>query len=388
MIIPGASRLNDVSEYYFSKKLEQIRQMDAQGLDVINLGIGSPDLAPSIGTIEAAQHLLHNPHAHGYATHRGTPEFREAITQFYDLKYEVDLNPDTEVLPLLGSKEGILYLSLAFLNPGDEVLVPNPSYAAYSAITKMIGAKVRSFDLDEQHGWWPNFEELETQDLSRVKLMWVNYPNMPTGARASNELFQKLVAFGKRHSILICHDNPYSLVLNQEAPLSILAFDPERSNAVELNSFSKSFNMAGWRVGMLLGPKLAIDRVLQMKSNVDSGMFLAVQAAAIRALSNPESWHRERNEIYRQRRELVCQIFDEAGYTYDNNQVGLFIWAKAPDSLEHVENDLNRILEKARVFLTPGFIFGSGGERYARASLCADETRLREALVRMKELKL
>ncbi len=383
MIIPGADRLKDVSEYYFSRKLEQIRQMNLHGEHVINLGIGSPDLPPSSATIDAAVQALHNPHGHGYATHRGTPELRLAITRFYDEVYGVDLNADSEVLPLLGSKEGILYLSLAFLNPNDEVLVPNPGYAAYAAITKMVGAKVRYFDLDESKAWWPNLEELEKSDLNRVKMMWVNYPNMPTGARASRSLFEQLIAFGKRHSILICHDNPYSLVLNTEKPLSLLDFDLDRSTAIELNSFSKSFNMAGWRVGMLLGPKQAIDMTLQMKSNVDSGMFLTIQSASTRALANPLSWHRERNETYAARRAQVFEIFEALEFSIDPNQVGLFVWAKAPDRISSVEGRLDEILSDHKVFLTPGFIFGSRGERYARASLCADTQALSEALARV-----
>ncbi len=383
MIISGSDRLSDVSEYYFSKKLEQIRYMNLNGDRVINLGIGSPDLPPSPGTVEAAIHTLHNPHAHGYASHRGTPEFRTAITRFYDDVYGIDLNEDCEVLPLLGSKEGILYLSLAFLNPGDEVLVPNPGYAAYSSITKMVGAKARPFELDEKKGWWPKFAELEKTDLSRVKMMWVNYPNMPTGARASRELFATLIAFGKKHSILICHDNPYSLVLNTEKPLSLLDFDIDRTVAVELNSFSKSFNMAGWRVGMLVGPKQAIDIALQMKSNVDSGMFLAVQAGAVHALANPSSWHRERNETYSNRRKLVLKIFKKLDFEFDLDQVGLFVWAKAPADVVSVEKRLEEILLENKIFLTPGFVFGSSGERFARASLCANEAALNEALARL-----
>jgi LL-diaminopimelate aminotransferase len=386
-MIKGAARLQLVEEYYFSRKLEQIRQMTEAGADVINLGIGSPDQPPSLETIAAASAALNTKTSHGYATHRGTKQLREAIAKWYLSTYAVALDPAGEILPLLGSKEGILYVSLAFLDPGDGVLVPDPGYGAYSSVTRMIGARAIPYQLDAQKNWWPNFSELEKLDLTRIKIMWTNYPNMPTGARASRELFSRLIDFGRRHEILICHDNPYSLVLNPEPPLSILQFDPQRETSLELNSFSKSFNMAGWRVGMLLAHKECVDMVLQMKSNVDSGMFLAVQAAAAAALGNSGSWHQERNQLYNERRKLVFKIFDELGYQYDDKQVGLFVWAKAPDVVPDVVAHLDKVLELAQVFLTPGLIFGAGGTRYARASLCAPEERLRQALTRLEKLK-
>lgn len=386
MIVAPAARLNDVGEYYFSQKLEVIRQMRLAGHDVINLGIGSPDLAPSQPAIEAAARALRSEKNHGYASYRGTPELRRAMAEFYGRAYGVKLDPETEVLPLLGSKEGILYVSMAFLNPGDKVLVPNPGYPAYSSVSSLVGARIVHYDLKEECGWLPDFDALESLDLSGCKLMWVNYPHMPTGKAGSAELFRRLVDFGRRKRILVCNDNPYGLVLNRDKPQSILSFDPGKEVAVELNSLSKSFNMAGWRVGMFMGPKDAVDAVIQFKSNVDSGMFLAVQAGATEALSSPESWHQARNDLYRERREIVWKIFDRLGFAYDRDQVGLFVWAKAPESVPDVGRYVDELLDKAHVFLTPGFIFGSNGKRYARASLCAPQATLALALKRVGSL--
>lgn len=384
MIVKPAERLNDIQEYYFSKKLEQVRQMNAQGRNVINLGIGSPDLAPSEATIDAAVSSMKQNDTHGYASYRGVPELRSALAAWYQRVYKVQLDPAKEVLPLLGSKEGLFYISMAFLNLGDEVLVPNPGYPAYAAVTKLSGAKPVTYDLDENNLWQPDFAGLEKMDLRKVKLMWVNYPNMPTGQPATDELFQKLIEFGKKHGILICHDNPYGLVLNQKAPRSLLIFDPQMSVSLELNSFSKAFNMAGWRVGMVMANAEVIDTILRVKSNVDSGMFLPVQQAAITALQNSEAWHQQRNDMYRKRQDFAYQIFQHLKFEAKPQQEGLFVWAKAPVSVSSVEDHVDEILEKAAVFLTPGFIFGTNGERYARCSLCAPESKFKEALIRLE----
>ena len=383
MIILKAERLNSVQEYYFSRKLEEIRKMDASGEKVINLGIGSPDLAPSNSTIEALVESAKNEKHHAYQPYRSVKPLREAFAEWYHRVYKVNLNPESDVLPLLGSKEGILYISMAFLNPGDEVLVPNPGYPAYAAATNLIGAKVRYYDLTEEKNWHPDLEALSHEDLSKVKLMWVNYPHMPTGAHGGEALFKSLIEFGQKYQILICNDNPYSLVLNPKA-VSILNFDPEKSCCIELNSLSKSFNMAGWRVGMLAGGKDYVDAVLQVKSNVDSGMFLPVQHAAIEALNNPENWHDERNKIYAERRKLAWQILDHLGCTYNQDQVGMFVWAKAPADVDNVEGFLDKILREARVFLTPGKVFGSNGEQYIRLSLCSSREILEEAYKRIQ----
>lgn len=385
-MIQTAQRLQGTQEYYFSKKLEQVRQMNAAGgPPVINLGIGSPDLSPPAEVLEATERALHQIGAHGYAPYKSAPELRQAMAAWYQKGYGVTLDPNKQILPLLGSKEGILYVSLAYLNPGDEALVPNPGYPAYSSVTSLIGAQPRFYDLLEENGWEPDWEALEKEDLSRCKLMWVNYPHMPTGAPARPELFKRLIEFGKRKNILICHDNPYGWVLNQEQPLSILKFDPKLEACLELNSMSKAFNMAGWRVGMLMANTSVIDSVLQVKSNVDSGMFSAVQAGAVKALALPGSWHQERNEVYRQRRETVWKIFDYLGFQYDRNSVGLFVWAKASDTVKDVTQYVDQILERSRVFLTPGMIFGSNGNRYARAALCASVETLQEALRRIEK---
>jgi aspartate/methionine/tyrosine aminotransferase len=386
MIIPAAHRLENMSEYYFSFKLEQIRKMNLEGEPVINLGIGSPDLAPRLEVQEAAIRALRSEKNHGYASYRSLPEFRKALADWYEQLYAVSLDPNHEILPLLGSKEGLFYLAMAFLNPGDQALVPNPGYPAYAAVTRLAGAEPVSYSLSESEKWHPDWAQINQMDLSKVKLMWVNYPHMPTGASGSAELFEKIIEFGKTHKILICHDNPYGQVLNQTKPLSILGFDRQLEVAVELNSFSKAFNMAGWRVGTLMARREILDTVLKVKSNVDSGMFLPVQLGAIEALGSPESWHQERNQVYQERKEMAQKIFDKIGFSYDPNQVGLFIWAKAPSSVVNVEQRIEQILNRVRVFLTPGFIFGTQGERYARCSLCAPVEKLSEALSRLEAL--
>lgn len=385
MILKPADRLKSASEYYFSMKLEEIRRMREEGRDVINLGIGSPDLMPAGSVIEKASTALRSEKNHAYSSYRSTPELRGAISKWYRRDFGVELNAETEILPLLGSKEGILYLSLAYLNPGDEVLVPNPGYPAYTSVANLIGARVRSYDLREETGWLPDLAELERTDLSRTKILWTNYPHMPTGTVGTDELFRELIRFGKKHRILIANDNPYGLILNESPPRSILSFDPEKETSIELNSLSKSFNMAGWRVGMALGHQDVIQAVLQVKSNVDSGMFIPVQQGAAEALSLPESWHAERNGIYRARRGKVWKILDALGFAYAKDQVGLFVWAKAPSAIGDVGVFIDRLLQEANVFLTPGFIFGSNGARYVRVSLCASDALLDQALLRVQK---
>jgi len=387
MKIQVAERLQNTDEYYFSKKLDEVRKLKSQGIDVINLGIGSPDLAPSQSTMDAAIKAIQNEKSHGYAPYRSSPELRQALAIWYKKLYDVTLDPNLEILPLLGSKEGILYTSLAFVNPGEKVLIPNPGYPAYTSVTKLIGALVETYDLVSENDWLPDFKALEKKDLSNCKIMWVNYPHMPTGRRAEKKTFLDLIQFAKSRGILLCHDNPYGLVLNEEKPMSILQFDPKMETCVEFNSFSKAFNMAGWRVGMAAGQKDIINAILTVKSNVDSGMFAGIQAGAIAALDNPESWHEERNGIYKERRDIVFEIFEALGFSYDPKQVGLFVWAKAPESISELEPFIDKLLYEARVFLVPGFIFGSNGKRFARSSLCAPVETLKEALSRVRAWK-
>lgn len=384
-IIP-ADRLNTVQEYYFSKKLREVAEMNAAGKNVISLGIGSPDLPPSDGTIEALNQSSVKSDVHGYQTHVGLPELRQAFADWYKRTYNVVLDPAKEIQPLIGSKEGILHISLAFLNPGDGVLVPNPGYPTYTSVSKMVGAEIHSYNLDENNNWQPDFEALEKMDLSNVKLMWVNYPNMPTGANGSLELFEKLVAFGKKHGIVIAHDNPYSLILN-EKPLSILEIEGAKDICIELNSMSKSHNMPGWRIGMVAANPQFIQWILKVLSNIESGIFKPMQLATIAALSNSKEWHRKNNiEIYANRRDLAGAIMDALGCTYDKNQVGMFLWGKIPADCKSSEELADKVLYNANVFLIPGFIFGNRGERYIRISLCCNETMLKEALERIKRL--
>ncbi|MBY0413504.1 MAG: aminotransferase class I/II-fold pyridoxal phosphate-dependent enzyme [Bdellovibrionales bacterium] len=385
MIVPVADRLKKVEEYYFSKKLEQISKMRANGLEVINLGIGSPDMVPPESALKATVDQVMKPTNHGYATYRSSPELRSALASWIKKTYEVTVNPDNEVLPLLGSKEGILYLSMALLNPGDTVLIPNPGYPAYASVANLLGAKIVYYDLTYENNWLPNLEALEKEDLTNCKLMWVNYPHMPSGTSASKEVFKNLVAFAKKKKILVCNDNPYGLVLNKTKPLSIIEADPHMEVSAELNSLSKSFNMAGWRVGCFLGSKELVNAVISVKSNVDSGMFLPIQMGAVAALKVEDSWHNTRNEIYEKRRKLVWDIFDMLGFTYSRDQVGLFVWAKSPDSINDVTTHIDHILESAHVFLTPGMIFGSNGNRFARASLCTSEENLIKAKEKIRE---
>jgi len=385
-MIEKAERLNQVGEYYFSLKLAEIARMKAAGKDVLNLGIGSPDLAPAPEVIDELVNSVANDENHAYQPYRSTLALRQAMSAYYKKVFAVDLDPEYEILPLLGSKEGIMYISLAFLNPGDEVLVPNPGYPAYSAIAKLIGASVQQYDLTEESGWLPDFEKLQQQDLSKVKLMWVNYPNMPTGTPPSKKLFEGLGRFAEEHNLLVCNDNPYSLVLNDN-PQSILNSDTDRNHVLELNSLSKSFNMAGWRVGMVMGHRSYIDAIIQVKSNVDSGMFLPVQHAAIQALELPLSWHDQRNEIYAGRRDIVIRILELIGCKIEKNQVGMFIWAKVSLQVDSVRALVDDLLQHAHVFITPGEIFGVNGSRYVRISLTSPMEIYEEALIRVIKWK-
>lgn len=384
-IVP-ATRLNSVSEYYFSKKLKEIADLNAAGKNIISLGIGSPDMPPSEQTINALCEEAKKPHVHGYQSYIGIPELRQGFAKWYKKWFNVELNPNNEIQPLIGSKEGILHVSMAFLNPGDGVLVPNPGYPTYVSVSNLVQANVISYNLDEENNWEPNFDELEKMDLSNVKLMWVNYPNMPTGASASVELFDKLVAFGKKHGIIICNDNPYSFILNENR-LSLLAAKGAKDICIEMNSMSKSHNMPGWRIGMLASNAQFIEWILRVKSNVDSGMFRPLQIAAVEALNNSEEWHKEMNiNLYAKRRTLAENILDKIGCTYDKKQVGMFLWGKIPASYSGAEELADKILYEANVFVTPGFIFGNRGERYIRLSLCCTEQNLQEALNRIEKV--
>ena len=388
MIIEVAERLNTTKEYYFSVKLDEVRRMVAAGKNVINVAIGSPDMAPSAETINTLAESARSPENHGYQSYRSIPELREAISNWYKKTYQVDLDPVTEVLPLIGSKEGITHISLTFLNPGDEVLVPELGYPAYSAVTEMIGAKAIPFPMLENDGWKPDIQTIAMMNLNRVKLMWINYPNMPTGAAPSKEMFEALVAFAKKRQILLCHDNPYSLVLNREPPISLLSVPGAKAVALELNSMSKSHNMAGWRIGWVSGDKSYIDQIIKIKSNVDSGMFKPMQLAATEAFNNPDSWHTERNQVYASRKEIVYKILDKLRCTYDKNQVGMFVWAKIPGTVPSSEKLVDYLLHKHHVFIAPGFIFGQKGERYIRISLCLKNQMLEKVLERIQDIDL
>lgn len=384
--IKPADRLESVSEYYFSRKLKEVAQMNAEGKNVISLGIGSPDMPPSEATIKALCENAMLPDVHGYQPTTGTPELRKAFAEWYKKWYDVELNPDTEIQPLIGSKEGILHVTLAFVNVGDAVLVPNPGYPTYTSLSKLLGAEIINYNLKEENGWMPNFEELEKMDLSRVKLMWTNYPNMPTGANASMELYEKLVDFARKHNIVIVNDNPYSFILN-EKPISLLSVPGAKECCIEFNSMSKSHNMPGWRVGMLATNATFVQWILKIKSNIDSGTFRPLQLAAAQAYHNSAEWHEEANiQVYSRRRKLAEEIMRVLGCTFDENQVGMFLWGRIPDTYGDVEELTEKVLHEARVFITPGFIFGSNGKRYIRISLCAKEEKLAEALERIKSV--
>ena len=385
--IKPADRLANVSEYYFSRKLKEVAQMNAEGKDVISLAIGSPDMPPSEETIDVLCREARKADTHGYQPTVGTPELRTAMAGFYKRWYGVELDPACEIQPLIGSKEGILHVTLAFVNPGDEVLVPNPGYPTYTALSKLLGAQIVNYDLKADNGWQPDFDQLEKMDLSRVKLMWTNYPNMPTGANAQRKTYEKLVDFARRHNIVIVNDNPYSFILNREERLSLLQVPGAKECCIEFNSMSKSHNMPGWRVGMLATNAEFIKWILKVKSNIDSGTFRPLQLAAAQAYQNSDEWHLQANiETYARRRRLAEEIMTTLGCTFDPTQVGMFLWGHIPECYNDVEELTERVLHEARVFITPGFIFGSNGKRYIRISLCAKEDKFKEALNRIKKI--
>lgn len=380
-MIQTADRLEAVQEYYFSKKLREVRNLIANGHPIINMGIGSPDLAPSEKVINAIQNAVTDSGAHQYQSYQGLLELREAIANFYLLKFGVEANPATEILPLMGSKEGIMHISMAFLNEGDEVLIPNPGYPTYTAVSNLVGAIPKYYDLVDDNGWFPDLEELEKEDLSKVKLMWMGYPHMPTGAIATKRQFEKLIAFAKRNNILLVNDNPYSFVLN-ENPTSILSVEGAKEIALELNSLSKTFNMAGWRVGMVLGNEENLKSILRVKSNMDSGMFYGLQKGAIAALNSSQEWFDNLNKVYFERKELMLQLVKKLGCTSDSTSLGMFVWAKLPFGVSSAEKFIDDILYDKDIFIAPGTIFGSNGEGYIRFSLCLPKEKIQEAIDR------
>lgn len=386
MEIAKSKRLDGIGEYYFSQKLREIEQLNKAGKNIINLGIGSPDLPPHLSIIKVLQEQAGLENTHAYQSYKGVPAFRNAIANWYQTQYRVSLNPDTQILPLLGSKEGIMHICMTYLNEGDQVLIPNPGYPTYTSAVKLAGGTPIYFDLTEEGNWEPNFESLAAIDLSRVKLMWVNYPQMPTGKKTSIELFEKLIAFGQQHQILICHDNPYSFILNDE-PMSLLSLPGAMDTAIELNSLSKSHNMAGWRVGMLCGAAERINEVLTFKSNMDSGMFLPVQHAAAAALSLGTEWYKSVNEVYAKRREKVFELLQTLQCTYSINQVGMFVWAKVPAGIKDGYELSDQVLYNSNVFITPGGIFGSAGNQFIRVSLCGSIEKFEEAIQQIQTAK-
>lgn len=388
MNIQPANRVNDIQEYYFSRKLKEVAKLNAEGKDIISLAIGSPDMPPSKQTIDKLCEVAQQENAHGYQPSSGLPELREAMAGFYKRTYGVELDAMSEVQPIIGSKEGIMYATLAFCNPGDEVLIPNPGYPTYTAINKIFGTKITYYDLCETNGWQPDFEALEKMDLSKVKLLWTNYPNMPTGGNARRETYEKLVDFAKRHNIVVVNDNPYSLILNDN-PMSIMQVEGAKDCCIELNSMSKSHNMPGWRVAMIISNPAFISWMFKVQSNIENGTFKGIQLAAAEAYNtNDNEWHRINNiENYQRRRVIAEQIMDELGCKYDTDQVGMFLWGRIPEKYNDVEELTEKVLHEARVFITPGFIFGSNGKRYVRISLCAKDEKMRQALERIKALK-
>ncbi len=392
-VFKPAERLANVQEYYFSRKLKEVARMNAEGLDIVSLAIGSPDLPPSEQTIDKLCEVARRADSHGYQPTMGTPELRKAMASYYQRTYGVEVNPDTEVLPQIGSKEGMLHITLAFVNPGETVLVPNPGYPTYTALSQLLGARVEYYDLKEENGWQPDFDDLFSRDLSHVKLMWTNYPHMPTGAPASHDVFDRLVELAVKNHFVVVNDNPYSRILNP-SPRSVfntqtVAPALARDYCIELNSMSKSHNMPGWRVGMCIGKPEFISWILKVQSNIESGTFRGLQLAAAEALStNTAEWHEEHNiEVYARRRKWAEEIMTALGCTFDPKQVGMFLWGRIPDSCADVEDLTERVLHKARVFLAPGFIFGSNGRRYLRISLCAKEEQMKEALRRIKAME-
>lgn len=383
-MIQPANRLQVVNEYYFSRKLKEISILKSQGKPIINLGVGSPDLSPSMKVLATLTDSLDNENAHQYQSYRGTYELRKAIADFYKRKYDVPLSPVTEILPLLGSKEGIMHISMAFLNPGDEVLVPNPGYPAYQAVAKLLGATPIYYNLDEDNLWLPDFAKLQNTDLSKVKIMWVNYPHMPTGALAPHKFYNELIAFAKLNNILIVNDNPYSFILN-DYPRSIFRYPDAKDYCLELNSLSKTFNMSGWRVGMVLGNQDYISAILKVKSNMDSGMFYPIQKAAIEALKSSDMWYASMDSVYEKRREYIWKLAEALNCTFDKTTCGMFVWAKLPNSIKS-EDFVDVLLKKYSVFVAPGTVFGSNGEGYIRFSLCASLDEINEAISRIKKI--
>lgn len=382
--IEPAQRVSMVKEYYFSKKLKEVARLNAEGRDIISLGIGGPDRPPHARVVDTLCEYAHRSDTHGYQPYVGPVELRQAYADWYRRWYGVELNPANEIQPLIGSKEGILHITLAFVNPGDGVLVPNPGYPTYTSVSRLAGAEIFTYNLKEENAWYPDFDELESLPLDRIKLMWVNYPNMPTGAPATHELYEKIVDFGRRHNILIVNDNPYSFILNDN-PISMLSVEGAKDVVIEMNSLSKSHNMAGWRMAMLASNAQFVEWVLKVKSNIDSGQFRPAMLAAVEALKCDSDWFDELNAVYARRRRVAERIMDALGCTFDPRQRGLFLWGKIPDAAESSEKFADKILYNARVFITPGFIFGSNGERFIRISLCATEEKMEEALTRIKQ---
>ncbi|MDO6745380.1 aminotransferase class I/II-fold pyridoxal phosphate-dependent enzyme [Tenacibaculum soleae] len=380
-MIQPAKRLKTVQEYYFSKKLREVRELAAAGKPIINIGIGSPDLQPPTKVLTAIQQSFNDAVAHKYQSYQGLPELRNAIAEFYKHKFKVTAKPEDEILPLMGSKEGVMHISMAFLNEGDKVLIPNPGYPTYTSVTKLVGAEPVFYNLSDTNNWQPDFEELEKLDLTDVKIMWVNYPHMPTGTNATLKTLEKLIAFGKKHHILIVNDNPYSFILNNK-PISILQINGAKETALELNSLSKTFNMAGWRVGMVLGNANFIESILKVKSNMDSGMFYGIQKGAIEALHLSDDWFLNQNKVYEERRNLVFQLADKLNCTYNKNSTGLFVWAKIPEG-KTAEQFADKILYQKDIFITPGTVFGSQGEGYIRFSLCVSAETIKAAINRI-----
>jgi LL-diaminopimelate aminotransferase len=387
MKVRPADRSETVQEYYFSTKLKQIEEMRNSGADIINLGIGSPDMAPSANTIERLVEEVKKNNVHGYQSYNGALALRKAFADWYMRYFQVKLDPNDEILPLIGSKEGIMHITMAFINNGNEVLIPDPGYPTYTSVTNLAGGIVRKYDLKEENGWLPDFKILEGSDLGNIRLMWVNYPHMPSGAGASMKLFEKLVAFGHKHNILICNDNPYSFIMNKDY-LSILAVDGGKEIALELNSLSKSHNMAGWRIGMVAGHRDYIKSILRIKSNMDSGMFLPLQLAAVEALSNSPEWFDKINSVYANRRKVAEEIMKVLGCRFNTEQQGLFLWGRIPQKNKSCESFTEELLQKAHLFITPGTVFGKNGEGYIRISLCCPEEILLKARDRASKFQL
>lgn len=385
-IVPAA-RVDAIKEYYFSRKLREMARLNAEGADIISLGIGGPDRPPSREVIDELCTQASKDNTHSYQPHNGLPELRHAFARWYHDKYGVTVDPGNEVQPLIGSKEGVLYLSLTFLNPGDGVLVPDPGYPTYSSVSRLVGAEIFNYDLTEEGGWLPDFDALERMPLDRIKLMWVNYPHMPTGRQATRETFERLIDFGRRHGIVIAHDNPYSFILNRE-PMSIMQVDGAKDVAIELNSLSKSHNMAGWRMAVAVSNPRFISWLLKVKSNIDSGQFKPVMLAAAKALEAPQSWYDSLYDLYASRRRLAEKIMSELGCTFDPDQRGMFLWGRIPDDVSSGEWLADELFYNAKVFITPGMIFGHNGDRYVRISLCAPESKLSEALSRIRNYNL